>query len=336
MSPIAVSMGDPAGVGLEIAARAWTERARLNLPDFFLIGDSEAFARAARRAGLDCAVRAVDALEDVRTAPDALCILHTPLISVETPGRSTRDNARAIVTAIERGVEAVRAKRASALCTMPIAKAPLYDAGFAYPGHTELIAYLCQDMDWPFARGPVMMLAGPSLRVALVSIHTPLAAVPGALTVERIAQTGRVVGEALQRDFGIAEPRLALAALNPHAGESGTLGREEIEIVNPAAEKLRAEGWAITDAKPADTLFHAEARAAYDAVIALYHDQGLIPLKTLHFWDSANITLGLPVIRTSPDHGVGFDIAGKGEARIDSFVEALRTAHLMASRRAAA
>jgi 4-hydroxythreonine-4-phosphate dehydrogenase len=185
-------------------------------------------------------------------------------------------------------------------------------------------------------RGPVMMLATEGLRVALVTIHAPLREAPSRLTTVSIAETARVVLHALTQDFGIAAPRLALAGLNPHAGEGGAIGREELDVINPAAALLRAEGHDVTDAKPADTLFHAEARARYDAVLAMYHDQGLIPLKMLDFWGGVNITLGLPVVRTSPDHGTGFDIAGKGMARADSFIAALHAAADVAAQRAAA
>jgi 4-hydroxythreonine-4-phosphate dehydrogenase len=181
-----------------------------------------------------------------------------------------------------------------------------------------------------------MMLAAKDLRVALATIHLPLAQVPEHLSTEHLVRTGRVVAEALQRDFGVAAPRIAMAGLNPHAGEGGGLGREEIEIINPAAAALRAEGVDISDARPADTLFHAEARATYDAVIAMYHDQGLAPVKSLDFWGAVNVTLGLPIVRASPDHGAAFDIAGKGIARPDSFLAALRLARDMAQRRAQA
>ena len=318
MKPIAVSMGDPAGIGLEIAVKAWAARESLRLPAFFLIADPGAVHRAAARAGLSVGDLSIETL---------------PLVVDERPGLPAAENAHAVIGAVEQGVVAVRNGRAQALCTLPIAKASLYGAGFAFPGHTEFLAHLTRDMPWPHARGPVMMLAGPSLRVALITIHTPLSAVPHALSVERIVHVGRVVGEALKRDFGIAAPRLALAGLNPHAGESGSIGREEIDIINPAAAALRAEGWDISNAQPADTLFHDDARKTYDAALCLYHDQGLIPLKTLHFWDSANLTLGLPIVRTSPDHGTGFAIAGKNQARIESFVEALRAAEAMAARR---
>ncbi len=188
----------------------------------------------------------------------------------------------------------------------------------------------------PGARGPVMMLAAPGLRVALATIHAPLRSVAERLSAPALADVGRVVADALRRDFAIAQPRIALAGLNPHAGESGAIGREEIDIINPAAALLRAEGLDVRDAQPADTLFHAEARATYDAVIAMYHDQGLIPIKTLDFWGAANVTLGLPIVRASPDHGTGFDIAGRGVARIDSFCAALRIADAMAAARARA
>ena len=233
-------------------------------------------------------------------------------------------------------VGAVGGANAAALVTLPIAKAVLLNAGFGFPGHTEFIAHLTKGAPWLHARGPVMMLAGPSLKIALVTIHTPLKDVPGALTRGRIIEVAHVVGEALQRDFAIARPRIALCGLNPHAGERGHIGREEIDTLIPAAAMLRAEGWNVEGPKPADTLFHAEARAGYDAVIALYHDQGLIPLKTLHFWEAVNVTLGLPIVRTSPDHGAGFDIAGQGKARADSFIAALKLAQAMAQRRASA
>lgn len=317
MKPLAVSMGDPAGIGLELAARVWAEGGH---PPFMLVGDAAAFARTRARLGLAAS-----------TGPE---IISVPLAMDETPGAPDPVNASAVIAAIERGVAIVRDGAASALVTLPIAKSVLHDAAFAFPGHTEFIAHLTKDTPMTGERGPVMMLAGTSLRVALATIHTPLKDVPTALTRERIVHVGRVVGQALRRDFGVAQPRIALCGLNPHAGEHGRIGREEIEIINPAATILRAEGWDVADARSADALFHEEARKAYDAAIALYHDQGLIPLKTLHFWDGVNVTLGLPIIRTSPDHGTGFDIAGKGLARPDSFRAALNLAWDMAQRRA--
>jgi 4-hydroxythreonine-4-phosphate dehydrogenase len=335
MKPLAVSMGDPAGIGLELAARVWAERGAAT-PPFFFVGDPDALERASVRLGL--AKPKLNITEDASALAesDALNVLHIPLAMEETPGAPDPVNADATIAAIERGVAAVTAGAASALVTLPIAKSVLHTADFGFPGHTEFIARLTKDQPWPHARGPVMMLAGPSLKVALATIHTPLAKAPSQLTRERIVHVGEVVGEALQRDFAIAEPRIAMCGLNPHAGENGTIGREEIEIVNPAAALLRAEGWDVSDARSADALFHDEARKSYDAVIALYHDQGLIPIKTLHFWDAVNITLGLPIVRTSPDHGTGFDIASKGVARADSFRAALKLAWDMAERRSRA
>ncbi len=336
MKPLAVSMGDPAGVGLEIAARVWAQRDDAT-PPFFLVGDPDAIERAARRIGV--AKPKLNVIEDaaqIDIASDVLSVLHVPLAMQETPGAPDPVNAQAKIAAIERGVAAARAGAAAGLVTLPIAKAVLHSADFGFPGHTEFVAHLTREDEWPHARGPVMMLAGPSLKVALATIHIPLTEVARQLTRERIVHVGRVVGEALRRDFGVAEPRIALCGLNPHAGERGTIGREEIEVINPAAQVLRAEGWNVGDARSADALFHESARNKYDVAIALYHDQGLIPIKTLHFWDAVNVTLGLPIVRTSPDHGAGFDIAGKGVARADSFRAALQLAWEMAQRRAAA
>jgi len=332
MKPLAVSMGDPAGIGLELAARVWAERQ--GAPPFFFVGDPDALERASARLGLPAPK--LNIIDDVAklAGADALDVLHVPLAIEETPGEPDPVNADATIAAIERSVEAARQGAASGVVTLPIAKAVLHTADFGFPGHTEFIAHLTRGDAWAEARGPVMMLAGPSLKVALATIHTPLAKVPEALTRARIIDVARIVGEALRRDFGISAPRIALCGLNPHAGEDGHIGREEIEVINPAAALLRAEGWNIGDARSADALFHDAARASYDAVISLYHDQGLIPIKTLHFWDAVNVTLGLPIIRTSPDHGTGFDIAGEGKARADSFRAALTMAWAMAEQRA--
>ncbi|MGQ0533794.1 MAG: 4-hydroxythreonine-4-phosphate dehydrogenase PdxA, partial [Caulobacteraceae bacterium] len=295
MRPLAVSMGDPAGIGLELAARVWAERD--GAPPFLFVGDPDALERASARLGLP--KPRLNVIEDAASlgGGETLDVLHTPLAMEETPGEPDPVNADATIAAIERGVAAVRAGAASGLVTLPIAKSVLHTSDFGFPGHTEFIADLTKDDPWPDARGPVMMLAGPSLKVALATIHLPLAKAPGALTRQRIVDSGRVVGEALKRDFGIAAPRIALCGLNPHAGEDGHIGREEIDVINPAAATLRAQGWNVSNAKSADALFHEAARSSYDAVIALYHDQGLIPIKTLHFWDAVNVTLGLPIIR---------------------------------------
>ena len=320
MKPLAVSMGDPAGIGLELAARVWSERDGA-APPFVFFGDVDALRRAGERIGVDVRGMAAEPI---------------PIAVRETPGRPNPANTPATIGAIEAGVRAVLAGTASALVTLPIAKSVLQSAGFGFPGHTEFIAHLTKGAPWPHTRGPVMMLAGPSLRVALATIHIPHERVSRTLSSDRIAGVANVVHQALQRDFGVPNPRLALCGLNPHAGEGGNIGREEIEIINPAAEALRALGVDVSDAQPADSLFHDTARATYDAAIAMYHDQGLIPIKTLHFWDAVNVTLGLPIVRTSPDHGTGFDIAGKGVARADSFKAALKLAWEMAQRRARA
>ena len=220
------------------------------------------------------------------------------------------------------------------MVTAPISKSVMYEAGFAFPGHTEFLADLTRDQAVAGERGPAMMLSGGGLRVVLTSIHQSLAQAVAGLSGERIEHIARLTHQALQRDFAIPAPRLALAGLNPHAGEAGSLGREEIEIINPAAARLRAEGIATTDALPSDTMFHAEARSHYDAAICLYHDQGLIPVKTLDFHGGVNITLGLPIVRTSPDHGTAFDIAGTGQARPDSLIAALALAAEIARNRA--
>lgn len=330
---LAASMGDPAGVGLEIAAKAHAAaRAGAAVPPFLLVADPAAAAEAARAQG--GAIAEIEPADAARAWPNRLPVVPVPLAEPAAAGRPDPANAAAILEAIERSVRLARNGETEAVVTLPIAKAPLYEAGFRFPGHTEYIAALTADMPWDRPRGPVMMLAGENLKVALATIHLPLADVAAALTRERLETVICVLADALAHDFGVANPRIALAGLNPHAGEGGALGREEREIINPIAAALRAKGLDVTDAQAADTLFHREARARYDAAVAMYHDQGLIPLKTLHFWDAANITLGLPIVRASPDHGTGFDIAGRGVARPDSFIAALRMADAIAKRRA--
>jgi 4-hydroxythreonine-4-phosphate dehydrogenase len=235
---------------------------------------------------------------------------------------------------IETAVQLALEGAVGAVVTAPIAKAPLYEAGFRFPGHTEFLGELTRGRTTESPAGPVMMLAAPGLRTALVTIHEPLARVPDLLSVERIVDTGLVTARALQRDFGIGQPRLAVAGLNPHAGETGAIGREEAEIIGPACETLRAKGVDCTDPRPADSLFHEAARRSYDAVLCMYHDQALIPVKMLDFWGGVNLTLGLPIVRASPDHGVGYDIAGRGAARPDSLIAALKMAGEIAARRA--
>jgi 4-hydroxythreonine-4-phosphate dehydrogenase len=328
-APLALSMGEPAGVGPEIIALAWDQLKAEGAP-FVVIGDA-AVMRAQGRP-----VAPVLSVSDAATAfAAAIPVLDQPLPAPVTPGAPDVANAGTVADWIEQAVSLVLGGEASGLVTAPIAKAPMYASGFRFPGHTEFIAELTADVPMAGTRGPVMMLTARDLRACLVTIHSPLAEVAELVTTERVCRTARVVHEAMKRDFGIARPRLALAGLNPHAGEGGSIGLEEIEVLMPAVRTLRGEGVDITDPRPADTLFHDEARKTYDATICLYHDQALIPVKTLDFWGGVNVSLGLPIIRTSPDHGTGFDIAGQGVARPDSLIAALRIAAQMAEARAA-
>lgn len=328
MGPLILTLGEPAGVGGEIIAKAW--RALSAETAFAVIGDMRLLAEQG------VPVKEIGAPSDAASVfGRALPVLHHPAPAPITPGRPDPRNAGVVADWIERAVGLALSGEVSGIVTAPIAKAPLYAAGFRFPGHTEFIAELTADAPYSGTRGPVMMLTAKDLRACLVTIHVALDQVPELVTEERVTRTARVVHEALRRDFGIDRPRLALAALNPHAGEGGALGLQEITILKPAAEALRAQGIDITDPLPADTLFHDEARAGYDAAICLYHDQALIPVKTLDFWGGVNATLGLPVIRTSPDHGTGFDIAGRRIARPDSLIAAIRLAAEMAAARRA-
>jgi len=332
-APLALSLGDPAGIGPEITAKAWAVL-RETGPAFVVIGDAELLASASRAGG--ASIRRIGAARDAAAVfPDAIPILDFPLASGVVSGQPSSAHAASVIRWIETGAGLALSGAVSGLVTAPIAKAPLYEAGFKFPGHTEFLAELTNAARYDGARGPVMMLVAGDLRVALVTIHEPLARVASLLTIEKIVSAGVCTADALRRDFGIAKPRLAVAGLNPHAGESGSLGREEVEIVAPAVEALRAQGIDATGPSPADTLFHPEARAAYDAVLCMYHDQALIPVKMLDFWGGVNVTLGLPIVRTSPDHGTGFDIAGRGHARPDSLIAAIRLAAEIAGRRAA-
>jgi 4-hydroxythreonine-4-phosphate dehydrogenase len=330
--PLAVSMGDPAGVGLEVALMALRD-AGAALPAFALIADPDAVAQAAAVVGFAGPIRVIGSAANAQAGQ--ACVLPLPLTAPLIKGKPDPAHALAITTCIELGVALTMSGQTAGLVTLPIAKATLYEAGFSFPGHTEFIAHLTSQQPMVGPRGPVMMLAGKGLKAALATIHTPLAKVSETLTKDRIERAARVTLAALRADFGIANPRLALAGLNPHAGEGGGIGREEVEVINPVAALLRQEGHIVSDALPADTLFHEEARAGYDAVLAMYHDQGLIPVKTLDFWGAVNVTLGLPIVRTSPDHGTAFDLAGKGQARADSFIAAVHMAASMAASRAA-
>ena len=332
MTPLALSLGDPAGIGPEIIVKAWRALRETGLA-FVVLGDVETLRRA---AGSACAnIQAVETAADAGGMfGKALPVLNMPLPNPETPGRPTPAAAGAIVGWIEAAVALALSGEAAGVVTAPIAKAPLYAAGFGFPGHTEFLGELTASAAFEGVRGPVMMLTAADLRAALVTVHEPLSAVAGKLSLDRVVHAGQVTAQALQRDFGIAAPRIAVAGLNPHAGESGTLGREEIEIVGPAIQALRDLGVDARGPYPADTMFPAEVRSTYDAALCLYHDQALIPVKMLDFWGGVNVTLGLPIVRTSPDHGTAFDIAGRGVARADSLIAALRLADQIARHRA--
>ena len=265
----------------------------------------------------------------------ALPVLDQPLDAPATPGRPTPDAAGAIIRWIETSVRLAISGDVRGVVTAPIAKAPLYEAGFKFPGHTEFLGELTAAAPFDGVRGPVMMLTAQDLRVALVTVHVPLAQVSGLLSVDAIVNCAQVTAEALRRDFAIARPRLVVCGLNPHAGEDGGIGREELEIVEPAVRLLVELGFDATGPHPADSLFAPERRAGYDAAICLYHDQALIPVKMLDFWGGVNVTLGLPIVRTSPDHGTAFDIAGRDLARPDSLIAAIRLADQIALARVA-
>lgn len=322
---VALTMGDPAGIGGEIAFGAWRSR-RVSRP-FFLIDDPERLRRLSR----DVPVEPIGEASDAAAVFDqALPVLPLGGAVQARPGKPERNHAEWVLASIRAGVELAMNGQAAALVTNPINKKALYDgAGFAFPGHTEYLGHLAN------VPRTVMLLAGPSLKVVPVTIHIPLRDVPAALSRSQIVETARLSHAALARDFGIDRPRLAVCGLNPHAGEGGAMGREEIETIAPAIEELRAEGIDVTGPHPADTLFHAAARKRYDVALAMYHDQGLIPLKALDFDRGVNVTLGLPFVRTSPDHGTAYDIAGTGRADPTSLIEALNLAAQMAERREA-
>lgn len=327
--PIALTMGEPAGIGGEIALQAWLRRRDAGLAPFLMLDDPERLKAIAALQGWAVPVEAIT--EPEQATPElferALPVLPVPLPAIPQPGIPDRRNAPAVLHAIELAVALCRNGAVAALVTNPINKAALYDAGFSHPGHTEFLAALC---DVP---RPVMMLASERLRVVPVTIHVALRRAIDLLDIDLIVETARITAQDLREKFGITQPRLALAGLNPHAGESGSMGEEDAAIVAPAVERLRAEGIDARGPLPPDTMFHAEARATYDAAICMYHDQALIPIKTLDFDSGVNVTLGLPIIRTSPDHGTAFDIAGKGIAKPDSLIAALKMAATMAAHR---
>ncbi|WP_026325581.1 4-hydroxythreonine-4-phosphate dehydrogenase PdxA [Sphingomonas sp. Mn802worker] len=325
MAPLVVAMGDPAGVGPETIAKAWEARADHALPPFVVVGD----ARAIEAVWQGPIARIGDLRDASRQFGTALPVLSLHDAGAVVPGQPSADGARAAFHALETATGLTQSGAARALVTAPVAKAQMYQVGFTYPGQTEFVAERCGVS----RENAVMMLAGPSLRVVPLTTHVPLADVSGLLTVELILAKVRVTVRGLRKNFGIAQPRLAIAGLNPHAGESGALGREEIDVVEPAIAQLRAEGIDIDGPLAADTMFHPRARARYDAAICCYHDQALVPLKTLHFDEGVNMTLGLPIVRTSPDHGTAFGIAGQDKAHPGAMVAAIAMADAAATHR---
>ena len=326
MLPLAVTMGDPAGCGPQITSRAWEALSGAGIP-FYVIGDS---------ALHDCPTETISTPDQAaQVFADALPVMtlkaELPAFQTGTPNAGT---AAAILESIETATRHTLDGKAAGVVTNPISKAVLYSAGFRHPGHTEYLAAICEAVTGE-AAPPVMMLVGGGLRVSLATIHVPLMSVLHHLTPDHLAQTARTTGAALTRDFGIASPRLAFTGLNPHAGESGTIGTEERDIINPLAARLRDDGLDISDARPGDTVFAEMLDGRFDAIIAMTHDQGLIPVKTLDFWGGVNTTLGLPIIRTSPDHGTAYDAAREGKARPDSLIAAIRLAAHMAANRLA-
>jgi 4-hydroxythreonine-4-phosphate dehydrogenase len=317
-SALAVSLGDPAGIGPEVIAKCWDNRSDLGLPPFVAIGDGRSID-----AVWDGPIEIIDDPREAEAAFDlGLPLIQLSAAEPDAPGHPSVSGAHCSLDSLELAVGLARSGSAAAVVTGPVAKEQLYAIGFQHPGQTEFVAERC-------GVGPgnvAMMLAGPSLRTVPVTTHLALANVPRSLTSALIESRARAVLRGLQRNFGIAEPRLAVAGLNPHAGESGAVGREEIEIIEPAIAALAAEGWRVSGPHAADTMFHCRARANYDAALCMYHDQALIPIKALHFEDAVNVTLGLPIVRTAPDHGTAFNIAGQDAADPRPMAAAIRMA----------
>ncbi|GAB2187433.1 4-hydroxythreonine-4-phosphate dehydrogenase PdxA [Roseibium sp. LAB1] len=329
--PIAVSMGEPAGIGPDLTLIAWANRKALGLPPFYIRGDETLLQERARKIGLNARLKSVTQDEATATFAKALPIVQTGPALSDQPGVETPETAASVVASIEGCVEDIRSGLACALVTNPINKAALYRTGFAFPGHTEYLGSLAVTHWSEEPAKPVMMIAGPELMVVPVTIHIPLRDVPAALTTELIVETAEITANDLKTRFGYTSPRLALCGLNPHAGENGSMGTEDRDIVEPAVARLRAMGIDASGPHPADTLFHPAARENYDCVLGMYHDQVLIPAKTIGFDESVNVTLGLPFVRTSPDHGTAYGLAGTGTARVDSFAASLRMADVLAN-----
>jgi 4-hydroxythreonine-4-phosphate dehydrogenase len=329
VQPLALTLGEPAGIGPDLALAIWHRRAALDVPPFYVVADPDFLGRRAGRLGLDVPIARVT--PDAAVAAFASVLPVVPLgigVTVE-PGRPDRSSGPAAIASIRRAVADVLAGAAAAVVTSPVAKNVLYNSGFAKPGHTEFLATLVQEASGKVLR-PVMMLWSPELAVVPVTIHLPLREVFQHLSTALVVETGRIVARDLHARFRIPRPRLAIAGLNPHAGENGALGEEDRAIVAPAVARLVADGIDVKGPLPADSLFHEAARATYDVALCMYHDQALIPIKTLAFDHAVNVTLGLPFVRTSPDHGTAFDIAGSGHADPTSLIAALRLAARLA------
>ena len=327
LPPLAVSLGDPAGIGPEVVAKCWDARRAMGLPLFVAVGDPRSLS-----AVWDGPLAIItDPREAEAAFAHGLPLLAVPAAGADIPGQPSTAGAHCSLDSLELAVGLARSGSCVGVVTGPVAKHQLYGIGFSHPGQTEFVAERCGVSPGNVA----MMLAGPTLRTVPVTTHLPFADVPAALTQGLIEARARATLRGLQKNFGLAEPRLAVAGLNPHAGENGALGREEIELIAPAIETLRAEGWDVTGPHPADTMFHTGARARYDAALCMYHDQALIPLKALHFEEGVNLTLGLPIVRTAPDHGTAFDIAGQDRADPRALAAAIRMAATSAIHRAA-
>ena len=335
LRPLALTLGEPAGIGPDIALAAWQRRAASALTPFYVLGDPAFLAARARILGVDVPIAVGEPCDAPAAFATALPVVDIGVSVTAAPGRPDASSAPAAIAAIRKAVDHVLAGVAHAAVTNPVAKSVLYKAGFEDPGHTEFLAHLAQAATGIPVQ-PVMMLWSPELAVVPITIHIPLHEVPKRLTLDLIVTTGRIVAREMVEKFGIAKPRLALAGLNPHAGEEGTLGGEDRTIVEPAVTQLRAEGIDARGPLPADTMFRAAARTTYDVALCMYHDQALIPIKMLAFDHAVNLTLGLPFVRTSPDHGTAFDIAGTGRADPSSLIAALKLAAKLAARAPAA
>jgi 4-hydroxythreonine-4-phosphate dehydrogenase len=322
---LALTIGEPAGIGPDLTFAVWQQRFQFSLPPFYVLADAHFLVKRAKLLGLDVPVAVVDPSDALKTFATALPVVAIDRPITAEPGHPDASSAPAAIAAIRRAVADVLRGEAAAIVTNPIAKNVLYQSGFAEPGHTEYLAKLVEEMTGAVVQ-PVMLLWSPELAVVPVTIHLPLKEVPGKLTTDLLVRTGRIVARDFQTRFGIQRPRLAVAGLNPHAGEEGAMGEEDAAVVRPAVKLLQAEGIDARGPLPADSMFHPGARAQYDVALCAYHDQALIPIKTLAFDSAVNVTLGLPFVRTSPDHGTAFDIAGSGRADPSSLIAALKLA----------